>query len=150
MITWRHFSYQFIITERLGATAKLLRSLKPVLWKKSAFYVHYLHNNITVLLVPKVQNNAYFLNFLNKSDSLIAVFLLSFWKCPNIFFINGIFSTQNLSGGMFFTRSYNQIFMMLYLFLQIVSLKWEEKHRVPDTYHTNSSYTNVMNYVDIT
>ena len=39
---------------------------------------------------------------------------------------------------------------MRYLFLQIVSHKWEQKHRVPDTYHTNSSYPNVMNYMDIT
>ena len=150
MITGRHFSYQFIITERFGATAKLLRSLKQVLWRKSAFYVHYFHNNITVLLVPKVQNNANFLNFLNKSDSLIAFLLFHFGNVPIFFFINGIFSTHHLSGGMFFTRSYNQIFVMRYLFLQIVSHKWEQKHRVPDTYHTNSSYPNVLNYMDIT
>ena len=58
-ITGRHsFLYKFNVTLRFGATAMLLRSLKQVFWKKSAFYIHYLHNNITMLLIPKAQNQA--------------------------------------------------------------------------------------------
>ena len=41
---------------RFGTTAMLLRSLKQMFWKKSVFYICYLHNNITTLLIPKVQN----------------------------------------------------------------------------------------------
>ena len=41
-----------------GVTAMLLRSLKQVVWKKSVFYIRYLRNNITMLLIPKVQNKA--------------------------------------------------------------------------------------------
>ena len=29
---------------------------------------------------------------------------------------------------------------MQYLLLQIVSNKWEQKHKVPDTYYANSDY----------
>ena len=54
----QYFLHRFIITQRLGATAMLLRSFKQVFWKKSAFYIHYLHNNITMMLILKVQNKA--------------------------------------------------------------------------------------------
>ena len=56
---WKqYFSYKFNNTQRLGATTMLLRSLKQVFWKKSAFYVRYLGNNITItmMLIAKVQN----------------------------------------------------------------------------------------------
>ena len=54
---WKqNFLYKFIITQRFVATAMLLRSLKQVFWKKSAFYVRYFDNNITMMLIPKVQN----------------------------------------------------------------------------------------------
>ena len=54
---WKeYFLHKFIVTLRLGATAMLLRSLKQVSSKKSAFCVRYLHNNITMMLIPKVQN----------------------------------------------------------------------------------------------
>ena len=34
--------------------------------------------------------------------------------------------------------------MTQYLFLQIVSNKWEQKYRVPDTYYINNDYRNVI------
>ena len=34
--------------------------------------------------------------------------------------------------------------MMQYLFLQIVSNKWEQKHRVPDTYYLNKCYKSLL------
>ena len=52
------FLYKFLVTLRFGATALLLRSEKQVFWEKSAFYIHYLQNNITMLLIPKFQNKA--------------------------------------------------------------------------------------------
>ena len=59
VITGRHyFFYKFIVTQWFGVTAVLLRSLKQVFWKKSAFYIRYLHNNIAMLLIPEVQNKA--------------------------------------------------------------------------------------------
>ena len=45
-------------TQRIFATAMLLRSLKQVFWKRSLFYVCYLHNNIKMLLIPKFQTKA--------------------------------------------------------------------------------------------
>ena len=36
----------------------MLRSSKQVFRKKSAFYIRHLHNNVTMLLIPKVQNKA--------------------------------------------------------------------------------------------
>ena len=53
VITGRYyFLYKFIVTQRFGTTAMLLSSLKQVFWKKSALYISYLHNNITMLLLP--------------------------------------------------------------------------------------------------
>ena len=62
---------KFIVTQRLGATAILLRTLKQVFRKKSAFYDRYLHNNITMILIviPKV------LKFSQKFYLLIAFLL---------------------------------------------------------------------------
>ena len=52
---WKqYFLHKFVFTQRLDTTPMLLRSLKQVFWKKSAFYVHYLHDNIT--MIPKIQN----------------------------------------------------------------------------------------------
>ena len=56
---WRHyFLYKFLVTQRFGTIAMLLHSLKEVFWKKTAFYIRYLHNNITMLLTPKAQIKA--------------------------------------------------------------------------------------------
>ena len=51
-------SFTQIVTQRLGATAMLLRSFKQVFWKKSVFYVRCLNNNITMMLIAKIQNKA--------------------------------------------------------------------------------------------
>ena len=45
-----------------------------IFWKKSAFYMCYLHNNITMLLIPRVQDKL--LNVPNKINLLVAFFLL--------------------------------------------------------------------------
>ena len=53
------FLYKFIVTQWFGGTTMLPRSSKKVFWKKSAFIsVISLHNNITMLLIPKLQNKA--------------------------------------------------------------------------------------------
>ena len=62
VITGRHcFLNKFIVTQRFITTAMLVSSLKQVFWKKSAFYIRHLLNNltgpnITMLLITKVQN----------------------------------------------------------------------------------------------
>ena len=43
--------YKFRVTQRFGTMAMLLRSVKKVFWKKSSFYIRYLHNNITMLVI---------------------------------------------------------------------------------------------------
>ena len=53
-----YFLYKFIIAQKYFTTAMLLRSLKQAFWKKSVFYVCYLHNNIRLLLIPKIQTKA--------------------------------------------------------------------------------------------
>ena len=59
VITGRHyFLYKFIVTQKFGTSAMLLHSLRHVSWKKSAFYICCLPNNITMLLIRKVQNKA--------------------------------------------------------------------------------------------
>ena len=73
VITGRYyFLYKFIVTQRFGVNARLMPSLKQVFWKKSAFYTRYFHNNITMLLVQKIQNKT--LNVLSKIYLLIAFF----------------------------------------------------------------------------
>ena len=54
----QYFLHKFSVTQRLCATAMLLRSFKQVFWKKSTFCVRYLHNNNTMMLIVKVQNKA--------------------------------------------------------------------------------------------
>ena len=57
VITGRHYSLcKCSVTQRFGAVVMLLRSLKQMFWKRSAFYVRYLHNNTSMLLILKVQN----------------------------------------------------------------------------------------------
>ena len=57
VITERHyFLYKFSVTQRFGAIAMLLCSLKQMFWKRSAFYVRYLLNNTSMQLILKVQN----------------------------------------------------------------------------------------------
>ena len=82
VITERHyFLNKSIVTQRFGTTAMLLRSLLQLFWKKSAFYIRNLHNNITMLLI------------LSK-----VFFSLSDWECFFYFFLK----SQKLPKGMFF------------------------------------------------
>ena len=47
VITEKHYlNINVIVTKRFGTIATLLRSLRKMSWKKSAFHIHYLHNNI--------------------------------------------------------------------------------------------------------
>ena len=59
---------------------------------KDVFYIRNPHNNITMLLIPKVQNKTsnYVLNNIYLS---ITFFTLSVCKCFTFCFINGIFQT---------------------------------------------------------
>ena len=55
VIIERHFLYKFIVTQKCGATAILLHSLKQAFSIKSAFYIRYLHynaENINIILYP--------------------------------------------------------------------------------------------------
>ena len=57
VINARHLLYKFIIiTQKFREIAMLMCSLKKVFWRKSAFHIRYLYNNITMLLIPKVHN----------------------------------------------------------------------------------------------
>ena len=78
VINGRHsFLYKLIFTKKFGVTAMLLRSLKQIFWKKSVFYIHYFHNNITMLLIPQC---SYFLHVLNKIYFLIAIlYFFNLW-----------------------------------------------------------------------
>ena len=59
VITGRHyFLHKFSVTQRFGAIAMLLLSLKHVFWKRSTFYVRFLQNNTSMLLILKVQDKS--------------------------------------------------------------------------------------------
>ena len=137
----------------------LLRSCtyRQVFRKRSAFYILYLHNNITILLILKVQNKAsYFINFLKKIYFFIAFFTLSVRECFTIFFINGIYKTlmaQKLPRSTFFIKNFLQIcfcsniYNAISLFLKISKNK---KHIVPDTYYINNDCANVIKFIKVT
>ena len=56
---WKQYIlHKFVIIQRFGVTTMLLLSLKQLFWKKSTFHVSYLHNNITMMPIPNVQNEA--------------------------------------------------------------------------------------------
>ena len=112
---WKqYFWHKFIFIQRLGITDMFLRSLKQMFRKESVFYVRYLHNNIAMILMPKHSKwSFYFLNFFKKiyifADSVFLHSLIC--KSSTLSFINWIFKTQVLLGGMFLIRSCNQVFM---------------------------------------
>ena len=116
--TGRHYSLY-----KLSVTAMLHCSLKQIFWKKSAFYIRYLHSNIKMLLMPKVQ----LLKFI---DSIFYSF--SLWIF-HISFINENFKNSNaqkLSRGIFFIKNYIIKFLIS-----------ENKNRTPDTYfYINNDY----------
>ena len=53
------------------------------------------------------------------------------------------------SGDMLFVMSCNQIFVIPYLFLQIVSIQREQKHRVPEISYNINDFTNVIKIMRI-
>ena len=95
VVNGRHsFLYILTVIQRFGATAMLLRSLKQLLWKKSVIYIHYLHNNITMLLLPQSSKIRFlFLNVLNNFFFLMVIFILSACEYSTFFLVNGIFET---------------------------------------------------------
>ena len=116
VVTGRHyFLRKFGSNQRFGAIAMLLRSLTQVFWNRSAFYVRYLRSNTSVLPFNAANTKGPLLKFYQKENFFLIAFLLhSFilW-ISTFFFINEIFKTQKLSGGIFFIKNFNQIFMAL-------------------------------------
>ena len=86
---WKqYFLHKFIATQRLGAIAMLLRSLKQrhlwlclkqVFWKNSKCYVRYLHNNFTMMRIPKFQIKLLLLKSSQKKITCWPCFYLH-WK----------------------------------------------------------------------
>ena len=115
--TGRHsFLYKPIVIEKFGVTAMLLRSLKQVSWKKSLFYIHYFHNNITMLLILQCY---YFLYVLTKFISWQLFFILSACECPiwmfHIFLYKWNFwksKVQKLSRGLSNFYDVNKLFLI--------------------------------------
>ena len=119
----RYFLHKFDVTQRFGAIAMLLRSLKQVFWKRSAFYVRYHQNNTSMLLILKVPNKFSTSQiFSKKKKNLLIAFLLHYFILwiSTIFFMNEIFKTQKLSEGMCFIKSCNQIFMTCICFYKLL------------------------------
>ena len=141
VITGRHyFLYKFIVNQKCATTVLLLRSLKKMFWKKSTFYIRRLHNNITTLLIPKVQNKTstsymFFINIF--VDSVVYSFSLRtfhIWK--RFTFHKGSFSNLKAE-----KAPYRHIFLLK----AILKCLWrnifleinENKNRVFDTYINN-------------
>ena len=81
------------------------------------------------------------LNVLNKIYLFTAYFILSVCECFTFFFING----------MFFIKSYLQmcLYSSVYDAIFLFRNKREQKHRVPDTYHTNNDNANVIKFMKV-
>ena len=74
----RYFLYKFGVTQRFGAIIMLLRSLKEVFWKRSAFYVHYCTITLQFCWYQMFKINVPFLKFSRKKYFLITFLLHSF------------------------------------------------------------------------
>ena len=70
---WKTLFFIQICYPEVWWNRRVLCSSKRVFWKKSVFYIHYLHNNIKMLLIPKVHNKCLLLKFV---DSVFLLFLL--------------------------------------------------------------------------
>ena len=91
----------------------LLRSLKQVVWTKSAIYIHYLHN---VADVKGPQQSFYFLNSL-----LTFFYSFSLWMFQ-IFLYECFFKNSKLKNSLdacFPVKSYTQVFMNFNKLFQI-------------------------------
>ena len=65
-------------------------------------YIHYLHSNITMMLIwQRLKIKLLLLNFLKNLFADIVFFC----KCSTLYFINEIFKTQKLPRGMFLLRA---------------------------------------------
>ena len=89
------FLFKLIVTQSFGATTMFPPSSKQVFLKKSVFYIHYLHNNIAILLRlqrPKIKLLLY--NY--SSQNLFLDSYFRFFQLMNVsqfFLVNGIFKT---------------------------------------------------------
>ena len=79
-----------------------LRSMKQVFWRKSAFHVRYLRNNITMMLKPKVQKVYLVITFLLHS------FILEMFH--NFLYKWNFYNSKALWRYVFYYKSCNQVF----------------------------------------
>ena len=120
---WKtYFSCKFIVTQRFFATVILLRPLKQVFWKKTVFYVHYLHNNIAMLLITNVK---LLFNFIFEN-----VFLHSFilYECSIFFLIKKKFQSAKITNqnhGVPNTYKNNEYMNII----KFVKMKLDRKYR---------------------
>ena len=89
--TGRHILYKFIVIRKFSETAMLLCYLKQVCWKKSWFYIRYLHNTANT---KGSQQSFYFLNLLTTF-----FFSSSLWMF-HIFHYKWYFKTQKLKSSL--------------------------------------------------
>ena len=52
---WKTFFIQIYCYPEVWFNGHVLHSLEQVFWKNFTVHIRYLHNNITILLIPKVQ-----------------------------------------------------------------------------------------------
>ena len=125
------FLHKFSVTQRFGAIAMLLRSLKQVFWKGLVFFVRYPQSNTSMLLILKVQNQS----------STFQIFLKIIFVDTTFFFINENFKTQKLSGGMFFIKGCNEFLWSVSFFTNCFK---KVRTKTYDTYYINNDYTNAI------
>ena len=109
------------------------------IWRKSAVYIRYLRNNITMLLIPKSKIKLLLLicSYENLFDhSFFYSFIL--WMLHPFSFINGMFKalrTEKLPRGTFLVKSFLQmcLYSNVYDAISLFRNKWEQRHRIPDT-----------------
>ena len=132
----------------------LLHSLTHVSWKKSTFCLCYLHNNITMLLIRKIENKAstsemFLINFFVHS----LLYSFSLWMF-HFFFINGIFKTliaQSSLEAYFFIKNCLQMYLYSNVYDErVFRNKSEQKRRVPDKYYISNDHANVINFRRVT
>ena len=107
VIAGRHYFYTNLSLSRYLVQPLLLRSLKQVFWKKSAFYIRYIHN----FFVYSV-----FYSF--------TVWMFHIFLCKSNF---SNIKTQKLPRIMFFWKSYLNVYDAISLFKN----KWEHRYLIP-------------------
>ena len=120
------FFIQIYNYSEVGTTVMMLCSLKQVLWKKSIFYICYLHNN------TKANTNVfYFLNFLGKFNVWKFFYLFRLHECSSQM---KFLKLKRSLEAFFLIRAvikiYNQtLTMCIYLFLKTAFYKVRTKIR---------------------